>query len=462
MSAGDAPDRSLLPEGLADWVEAATGARLVEIRPHAGVGVSREGAFVTLDADGETIDAYLAYDVRRVDDPTRPDFVRREAAAQQAARDHGLRAPQPLARWPERRAILTRRLPGDVETDHLSDARKLALAEDYIGDIARLHRIDTASLGELDGFGPPIHPSDYIRKRIALFRQRHHRFGRDDPFMVMVYRWLEENVPAGDIPTVVVHGDVGSGNFLHDGERVTGVLDWEQAHYGDPMEDFGWLILRLALFPFVPIRPLIAAYEAAGGYPVARDRIRYYRVLCQASSMTDMCGQLVQSTDPFAGNLGHVFAYYFALRKLTVDALLESEGIDVEPIELPEPASGSWARLFGLGVDELTKNIAPRSADAVGSHRANSFVRLVHYWQGRDRYGAAFDAAERDDIAGLLGTPCPGDLAGARTALAKATDSGAVSLHDAIAVNARHMAREIEMAKAGLGHLAGCSYPPLD
>ena len=92
MAAGDAPDRSLLPEGLADWVEDATGARLLDIRPHAGVGVSREGAFVTLDSDGETLEAYLAYDVRRVDDPARPDFVRREAAAQQVARDHGLPA----------------------------------------------------------------------------------------------------------------------------------------------------------------------------------------------------------------------------------------------------------------------------------------------------------------------------------------------------------------------------------
>jgi len=42
--------------------------------------------------------------------------------------------------------------------------------------------------------------------------------------------------------TVLCHGDVGPGNFLHDGDRVTALLDWEFAHFGDPMDDLaGWI-----------------------------------------------------------------------------------------------------------------------------------------------------------------------------------------------------------------------------
>lgn len=41
----------------------------------------------------------------------------------------------------------------------------------------------------------------------------------------------------------LVHGDYRSGNFLHDGAgRILAVLDWEMAHFGDPLEDLGWAI----------------------------------------------------------------------------------------------------------------------------------------------------------------------------------------------------------------------------
>jgi aminoglycoside phosphotransferase (APT) family kinase protein len=39
-----------------------------------------------------------------------------------------------------------------------------------------------------------------------------------------------------------VHGDFGPQNMLFDIEhdRVTGVVDWESAHVGDPVEDLAW------------------------------------------------------------------------------------------------------------------------------------------------------------------------------------------------------------------------------
>ena len=41
---------------------------------------------------------------------------------------------------------------------------------------------------------------------------------------------------------VVVHGDFGPNNMLFDQDtfRVTGLLDWEWAHPGDPIEDLAW------------------------------------------------------------------------------------------------------------------------------------------------------------------------------------------------------------------------------
>ncbi len=454
------PDLSRLPEGMAAWVEAATGSRIAVLHPTVGAGVSREGCYLTLERDGRRLDAYLAYDVRRVDDVARQDFSRREAAALRLAEAHGLRVPHVLASWPERLAILTRRVDGEVRFDDLDEDRKQRLAEDYIGEIAKLHRIDVAGR-ELDGFGPPGPPEAYALERIAFLRRRHALHGAKDPLLVLAYKWLEMRVPRGELPTVVVHGDVGPANFLHDGERVTAVLDWEQAHYGDPMEDFGWLMLRSALFPFVPPKVLLAAYARAGGHPVDLERIRYYRVLCETGSLTDMCTQLAQLTTPFAGHLGHVYAYYFALRRLLVEALAASEAVEVRPIELPGRAVESWDRLYDLAQAEIENVVIPRSADAVGAARARSLVRLIRYWQGRERYGAAFDEAETRDIDEALGTR-HASLAEARAALVHAIESDAVPLADAIRVSSRRVARDIAMARTGLGDLADCRWPALN
>ena len=42
--------------------------------------------------------------------------------------------------------------------------------------------------------------------------------------------------------SVIVHGDFGPQNTLFDldADRVTGVLDWESAHIGSPIEDLAW------------------------------------------------------------------------------------------------------------------------------------------------------------------------------------------------------------------------------
>ena len=42
--------------------------------------------------------------------------------------------------------------------------------------------------------------------------------------------------------SVIVHGDFGPQNMLFDldADRVTGVVDWESAHIGSPIEDIAW------------------------------------------------------------------------------------------------------------------------------------------------------------------------------------------------------------------------------
>lgn len=57
----------------------------------------------------------------------------------------------------------------------------------------------------------------------------------------IVYRAIaeiEKNASLLDVACPsLLHGDLGSYNLLGDGSRITGLIDWELALYGDPMYD---------------------------------------------------------------------------------------------------------------------------------------------------------------------------------------------------------------------------------
>jgi aminoglycoside phosphotransferase (APT) family kinase protein len=61
------------------------------------------------------------------------------------------------------------------------------------------------------------------------------------PIVRAAIRRLRARPPPPAQTISVVHGDLRSGNFLHDGAgRILALLDWEMAHLGDPLEDLAW------------------------------------------------------------------------------------------------------------------------------------------------------------------------------------------------------------------------------
>jgi hypothetical protein len=69
--------------------------------------------------------------------------------------------------------------------------------------------------------------------------------------------------------SVVVHGDFGPQNMLFDvnADRVTGVLDWESAHVGSPIEDLAWAEWIVRMHHPEAVDALDALFEAAQQRP---------------------------------------------------------------------------------------------------------------------------------------------------------------------------------------------------
>ena len=93
------------------------------------------------------------------------------------------------------------------------------------------------------------------------------------PITRAAIRWLRANPPPPAQKLSVVHGDFRTGNFLYDaGGEIRGVLDWEMAHLGDPLEDLGWSLQPVWTFGragqaggLCPPAEAIAIWERASG-----------------------------------------------------------------------------------------------------------------------------------------------------------------------------------------------------
>jgi aminoglycoside phosphotransferase (APT) family kinase protein len=92
------------------------------------------------------------------------------------------------------------------------------------------------------------------------------------------------------LATVLCHRDFRTGNYMVEDGRVTGVLDWEFAGWGDPHEDIGWFCARCWRFGadereaggLGERADFYRAYEEAGGVRIEEPLVRFWEAMAHA------------------------------------------------------------------------------------------------------------------------------------------------------------------------------------
>lgn len=453
---------ALLPEGLAAAVEAASGARVMAVRPRGGGGASREGAELDLAwPDGRNASAYMNYDVHKAGAGDDAAFLR-EAAILRALSgplaSAGVRVAPYYASIPKQRALVCGMIAGKDRFGAIVDpGQRGALAADFMGQLAALHRIDVAA-DPIEGMGPVEPAETFIRRRIGALRDANS--GKAwDPLIHLSLNWLDAKIPADMPAPVIVHGDAGPGNFLYDGDRVTALLDWELVHYGDPMADLAMLCLRMLFQGFVPLPQAFAAYEAAGGHKVDLARVRYWRLLFQTGF-----ARRSRYDDPDAPpppNLGMNLVYSTIHRRVLSEALAEAAGIALPPVLLPDAPPGGHDRSFAIALDDIRETIVPRLADQQAAVKAKGMARLIKWWRAIERYQPAFHDAERKEIEAALGRAFA-DHSAAWTSYRDAVAAGSIDTAAAIVLCNAHETREAELMADAMGGLAATKFADLE
>jgi len=107
-----------------------------------------------------------------------------------------------------------------------------------LGEIAKA---DPERLGLTELLGAPAPDACWQRELMHWERVLDEDELEPQPVTRAVIRWLRRHPPPPAQKLSVVHADYRTGNFLFDAEgEIRGILDWEMAHVGDPLEDLAW------------------------------------------------------------------------------------------------------------------------------------------------------------------------------------------------------------------------------
>lgn len=216
-----------------------------------------------------------------------------EFAVLRVAHDAGVAAPKPLFLCRDREVIgreffVMERLPGIAPGHRLTREAELvpdrdALAYALGANLAKIHAI-RPPVAALDVLAAPS--DDPARTTIAEYRAYLDTLEDAYPALECALRWCDVHAPSSHDVTLV-HRDYRTGNYLVDAGRLTGVLDWEFAGFGDPREDLGWFTARCWRFAapereaggIATLEPFLDGYESVAGWRITRADLDYWQLM---------------------------------------------------------------------------------------------------------------------------------------------------------------------------------------
>jgi aminoglycoside phosphotransferase (APT) family kinase protein len=388
-------------EALIPWVERTVGGRVVACERQGDRRSGGRPAFF-IDVAGATGTQRFYARMRRGDGMQSPHFtLAREHAVLEEVTAAGIAAPRPYGHCEDPEGILLERLEGQDDYSTIEDeAQRDAIDRAFVGEIAKLHALD-AERFEKRGIACPRTPEEFALGDLAHWEAGFDRsVRRPVPLVTFCRQWLHRNVPAAPERAVLVQGDTGPGQFLFEGDRLTGIVDWEFAHLADPMVDLGYIRGRDFYNPGADMRKWMALYAERAG-PIDWLRLRYYTVKALLITPLALAG-VVQRMRP---SMDHAewYAQDVNYRRATIEAVAEAIGLTLEPPELPDPEPTEHDVLLAMLESNLRDEHAASEPDGHRRHRLNLAARLATFARNAMRRGPALREMELDEMGALLG-----------------------------------------------------------
>ena len=469
----------LAPE-VATWIENTVGGRIA--RADRILAGGRYGWYIDVEDPGGAVrELFLQQSRSDAGDPIRSPFnsFRMEGEIYRALHPY-IPVPKPWGINEDIGGFLVDRIPG-VAWMHppAGTDEQLSVARDFIRHLAKLHNLDPGEL-DLPSYGPVKSARQHQLDRLEVFRAQAEAGGEPiEPMLRISLEFLENNIPDYDGPVVLVQGDTGPGNLMYQDGKVTGIIDWELAHLGDPMDDIAWMCWRTVQHTFTDFAARMREYETLSGHRIDVDRVNYYRVnafvvLCAGSSsqaggfglpgMTEASGDSGEarsaSADSERSADGSAFAMTTLHRRMRLTALADALKIKLPPrrVRGEAPARAEYASYDDLL--ERMRAIVPQIGDAMAARHAKGVVRKLKHLKELSRNGALFDGFELDNIARLLGKR-PASLGKGRADLYRAALAQEIPDRDYILYHWDRLVHDEHLMQYASGTLSRRDWPAL-
>ncbi len=448
-----------LPSEIGAWLESAGHGKLVKADRRPGGG-RREAWFVDLEqTDGTIAELFVRLDRTARADDGDPYSTMRETEVYLALQETEIPVPRIHGVHESPQAVLSDRSSGETWFSRIEDPdEQLSVARDFIRHLAAMHRLDPEKL-DIPALGKPTGVREHIRQELdnwqALYEVHDaHR----DPLIEFSFDWLRRNIPDYDGPVVLVQGDTGPGNFLYGDGKVQAILDFELAHWGDPMDDIAWLSLRAVQEPFTHFPDRVKQYAELAGHPIDEDRIRYHRVFAELRIV--IMGHARAAVRSSKGELGNGLIYGALHHRLQVETLADVLGLELERPSLPDAPSTEREWLYDGALDQIREVLVPWSEDPFVTLRLKGLARLLKHLRDGDRFGRDYESQELDDLEALLGER-PATVPGGCDALTARIGDGEFEDAELVRYFYRSTIRRTELVRSASGALADRHYPAL-
>ncbi|MCU1487971.1 MAG: putative protein kinase [Actinomycetia bacterium] len=337
-------------------------------RPVWFADVERDGGVLELCVRGDRTDFPGVYPLEH------------EMLVQSLLHERGIPVPAVHGWIDEPRAFVIDRVGGQPDFAGCTDEQRDRVMDDYLRILAEVHALDPAPMEaagvQRDGMG------GYLRWYRASKK-------RPDPFLEWCLAWLERHPLDTKGRESLVVWD--SGQFHHDGERIVAVLDLELAHVGDPLMDLAAFRMRDTIVGYGDFTRLYATYEELSGTKVDVDAVMHHHFAFTLSNQLAFHSALADP--PLGSDYMTNLQWCNETNLFAVEALADLLGIELGPVELPEPVTSPAAVPTRHLVDALRS----------GDYEQRRLFRLARHLQRFDELGRQVVVADLDDLAELLG-----------------------------------------------------------
>jgi len=339
------------------WAERLVGGKLVGARQQ---GRWRPQHFLDIQMPSGEVKTLLLRGFRApvgelTEDASR-DLLRKEAAICKTMGESGCATAKFYGYEPNGGWFLMETLRGSPDFGNISDQRvRDKVFGEYIDAIVHLHKLDWKTLDLPDGLPISKNYEHSISMMLNVYRAPYDKLGDEGPQpTVKLGFWFVENHRPKPVEFFsLCTGDIGSGQFMYEGDKFTGLIDLEMAYVGDPMEDIGATRLRDLCYPVPGLAGHLRHWAEAMNRELDRESVGYWTVLHMLQGplmiypIWSRPKDFVMSHGESCFNHSFLPHYFRGMH----EALAEYYNIELEPPEKPAPRRD----IYSVYTDWLTE-----------------------------------------------------------------------------------------------------------